>query len=315
MTAHNHHFLSQCYLRGFTDGESKNSKLLVFDHVTKKVFQTTPRNVGAERDFNRVDLEGMDPDALERALSEIEGAAALGLRKLNDGAPFEGEVREHVLLLAGLMHIRSPARREHMRKFHAELSEHMMELSLATRERWEGQVARMKGDGAQLGEDIDYDDMKRFVESRQYRIEVPRARHLEIEFKMFNTIMPLLMARKWVVLESNKDKGPFITSDHPLNLLWREPDKIPPFYRDSPGHGLRDTVAWFPVTKWITIVGEFDGEEGRYPASVQLVNNANAVATMFAQRQLYAPNFGFDFIFNDGLVHDGRFLANPIGKS
>ena len=56
MTARHHHYLSQCYLKGFTKGGSKKSKLKVFDLRNKKIFETIPRNVGGIRSIVRVAL-------------------------------------------------------------------------------------------------------------------------------------------------------------------------------------------------------------------------------------------------------------------
>lgn len=51
-----HHYVSQFYLRGFTDDKKQ---LLVTDRPTEKVFRTNPTNVAAQRDFNTI--EGEDP--------------------------------------------------------------------------------------------------------------------------------------------------------------------------------------------------------------------------------------------------------------
>lgn len=314
MTSKNHHFLSQCYLRGFTAGESKKSKLIVFDRVEKKIFETKPRNVGSERDFNRIDADGADPEILEKALGNIEAAAAKGLRLINDGQPFEGEVRKNVLMLAALMHVRSPARREHWRKFTATIVEHMMDLTLATKERWDSQTAQLKAKGIELPDDISYEETKKFVDSRRYHIDVPRAMHIEMEMHGLDAVMPYLMERKWVLLEATKESGPFITCDHPLNLMWKYPDKIPPFYRNHPGHGLKDTQVWFPVTKQLAIVGEFDGPEDRHPASPELVANINSLALMYARRNVFTPHLGFTFIFQDESIRNGHFLRRIFGR-
>ncbi len=61
-----HHYLSQCYLKGFTQGSSKKSKLTVIDLKEKKRFEIIPRNVGGMRDFNRVEIEGVDPEVVEK---------------------------------------------------------------------------------------------------------------------------------------------------------------------------------------------------------------------------------------------------------
>jgi hypothetical protein len=49
----------QAYLAAFTDKGTKGGKLFVLDVHTGRGFRTSPKNVASERDFNRVDIEGM----------------------------------------------------------------------------------------------------------------------------------------------------------------------------------------------------------------------------------------------------------------
>lgn len=59
------HFVPQFYLRGFA---GEKDQLFVVDRPSKKTFRTAPKNVAAERDFNRVEVEGIAPNAVEKAL-------------------------------------------------------------------------------------------------------------------------------------------------------------------------------------------------------------------------------------------------------
>ncbi len=74
--AHNHHFVPQGYLRSFAEGVGRQARIVAVDRVERKVFRTKVRNIGAARDFNRVDIDGVDPNALEAAFAEFEGPAA-----------------------------------------------------------------------------------------------------------------------------------------------------------------------------------------------------------------------------------------------
>ena len=66
--ARNHHFVPQFYLKGFARPRSKDGRLTVFDLKTRKSFATRPRNVAARRDYNRIEIEGQDPNAIESQL-------------------------------------------------------------------------------------------------------------------------------------------------------------------------------------------------------------------------------------------------------
>ena len=89
MTARNHHFIPQCYLRAFARNSSKNSKLLAIDLESKTAFGTSPKNVAVQRDFNRVDLDGLPMDALEQDYAKLEGRVAAALRAIEETERFD----------------------------------------------------------------------------------------------------------------------------------------------------------------------------------------------------------------------------------
>lgn len=236
-TARNHHYLSQFYLKGFTDGRSKKSKLAVLDCVEAKSFETKPRNVGSIRDFNRVDVEGIEPDAIEMALAEFEGSVATAIKQIEENRVFDGENRMLVLSLIASMAVRSPAMRENRRGFQAQIAERIMDIVLASEERWNSQVAQMKAAGRDVG-DASYESIKEFHESKRYTVEVAREFHIAMEFKGIEAVLPYFFARGWMLLFRDASAGPFVTSDCPVVLFWNNPEAIPPFYRQSPGYGI-----------------------------------------------------------------------------
>jgi hypothetical protein len=71
MLARRHHYLTQCYLKGFAT-ERRKPRLFVIDISARKTFRTGPENIGAIRDFNRVDLPGIAPDQLEKEYAKFE---------------------------------------------------------------------------------------------------------------------------------------------------------------------------------------------------------------------------------------------------
>ena len=313
MTARHHHYLSQCYLKGFTKGGGKKSKLTVIDFKEKKRFETIPRNVGGVRDFNRIDIEGADQNELEKSLSKFEDEAATALRRLEEDLKFEGETRTLILNMIALFAIRSPEMREHWRKFHAQIAERMMDLALATKGRWESQMRQMKESGGKVNEDITYEDIKRFHESKAYEITVRRERHIHMEFIGFEAILPYLDSRKWLLIKATNESGPFITTDNPINLMWNEPEKIPPFYRNSPGFGMKNTQVYFPVSKNLALQGEFDGPEGVIDGNKELISALNSKMIIFTYKQVYAPKIGFYFRNENGESLDGTQVLKYVG--
>ena len=312
MTARHHHYLSQCYLKGFTKGGSKKSKLTVIDFKEKKIFPTIPRNVGGIRDFNRVDIEGVDPNVVEKSYAEFEGNVATALRNVQESLELEGDNKKYILNLIALLAIRSPEQRENTRQFVAQIAEKIMDLSLATKERWESQLAQMKVDGYEVSDDLSYEDMKEFHKSKKYKIEVVKERHIEMELFGVETILPSLHGRNWLLIHATNESGPFITTDQPVNLTWSEPEKIPPFYRNSPGFGLKGTQVYFPLSRNLSLLGEFDGKKGLVKATKNLVAVLNSQMLMFAVRQVYSPKINFFFLGHDRSIVDGSRIFKEI---
>ncbi|MBQ0762303.1 MAG: DUF4238 domain-containing protein [Marinobacter psychrophilus] len=306
MTARHHHYLSQCYLKEFTKGRGKKSKLAVIDFREKKTFETIPRNVGGIRDFNRIDVEGVDPNLLESQISEFESEAARALKKLNETRDISGDVKEIILSLIALIAIRSPERREHMRSFHADIAERITSLSLENKERWESQVKRIKEENPEFNDSISYEEVKEFFESKNYSIEVAREYHIHMEMVQIETILPLLFGRSWVLLTTDAADSPFITSDNPVCLNWKEPEKIPPFYRNSPGFGLKGTQVYFPVSKDLALIGDFEGQSRTAEADEYFVAGLNTIVMNNLYKQLYAPKLGFKFHGPKGVLLNGN---------
>jgi len=269
--------------------------------------------VGGIRDFNRIDIEGIDQNILEKSLAAFESVAAASLRKLDQGEKFEGETRNIILNLMAMFAIRSPEMREHWRKFHEQVAERLMDLILATKERWESQVRQLKESGVSINDDISYEEIKRFHDSKAYRIEVAREYHIWLEFIGIEAILPYLDSRNWLLVRSTSNSGPFITTDNPVNLSWKEPNKIPPFYRASPGYGLKGTQVYFPVSKKVALVGEFDGLEGNVDGSRERVAALSLKMLLSTYRQIYSPTLNFYFIGKDGVILNGRRLFKYAG--
>lgn len=303
--ARNHHFISQCYLKGFAKKRSKKSKLFAIDSKEKRSFYTTPRNVGALRDFNRVDFANTDQNALEKEISEFEGLSAKALEELDLGKPFIQERREAILILAVFFAVRRPDMRERFREFHEENFKEIINSTLEADQSFINTISQLQA----LGSNVDIDYLKNLLYKKHY--EVTRNRHIEAELKTLIELAPLMMERKWSLISSSEETGPFITSDNPVALTWTEPDSVPAFYRDSPGFGLNGTQVYFPISSRYAAIGEFEGEEREGKVGKELVALLNSKVMAFANRQIYAPSEKFYFM-KDGVIKPGNRVSSEI---
>lgn len=315
--ARKHHYVPQFYLRGFTD---EKGQLFVVDRPTEKTFRADPKNVAAQRDFNTVDVEGMAPDTIEKGLAEFEGEIAPALERVKATKSLTNKTdRDLVMNLVCALAIRNPRQRATINDFVGEIAQQIAQLSLATEERWNGQVERMKADGVwDNGTNLTYEDMKKFLEAGNYTIGVAKEFNIAMEIKQHEKLVQHIGARKWGVIVAKSGSGGFVTTDVPVCLRWSD-DNDHGIY--GPGFGVGGTQVVFPLSTDIALMGSFEGNEDMFEVDIFTVGRINSVIISNAAKQVYAHDYSFNYLrpfpeeIGSGatLVQDERFLA--AGKS
>lgn len=312
--ARNHHWVPQCYLKGFAKSPSKNAQLYVVDAVKDKAFVTTPRNVASERDFNRIEVDGMAPDHVESGYARFEGVASAALRRLCERRDF-GSAEDHnlILNLIALLAIRNPRMREHSRRMHETIIKRAVELATATKERFERSIAGAVRDGhVEPDHGLSYESMRDFVERDRYTIDVPTTRHVDDELRRVDVVLPLLGRRSWMLLRAAPGTGGFVTSDHPVVLDWIDRRGRGTF--QSPGHGLKSTEVIFPVSQDLVMYGQFEGRFGVLDVGLEAVTLINTDIIGRAQRQIYAKDDRFRYALPSGQQRFGGDLLRDVAS-
>ena len=94
-------------------------QVAVFDRKTDKSFRANVKDVACQNYFNRIEIDGMDPEELEKAMSEFETKLAGALARINEARSFEDEEdRAYLITLIGLTALRNPEISENIRKIH-----------------------------------------------------------------------------------------------------------------------------------------------------------------------------------------------------
>ena len=317
MTARRHHFIPQCYLKGFAAARKQGKyQVHVFDRQTRKTFKCATENIGLERDFNRVNVEGHDPDAFEAGVAKFENELAPALARTIETVTFVSpEDRNLIMNLIANLALRNPQFREQIRQFHEQTSRLMMDAALSSKERWEAQTSRARADGFLEGtKELSYEQMKQFHDERQYKVELETDYHIRMEMDSLDKVLPLLAERGWLFLRAGKDSGGFVTSDHPVCLMWGK-DGPSQHQHYSPGFGLKGTEVLFPLSQYLAIVGAFELPDAQKELSDEWVAISNGKLAMFATRQLYARDLAFHYQFPkmetrkaSRLIDDVRFV-------
>jgi hypothetical protein len=308
-----HHFVPRFYLRGFV---GKKDQLFVVDRSSKKTFRTAPKNVAAERDFNRVEVEGMDPNAVEKALAEFEGKVAPALERVKTAKSLANkEDRDAVMNLICALAIRNPRQRATINDFVGELAQRVVELGLQTKERWDGQIAKMKAAGIwDDSSNASYEDIKKFIEERRYKIEVAKEFNVAMEIGGHNPLLQHLGNRKWQILRASEGSGGFVTTDVPVCITWSDAQDHGIF---SPGFGVPGTEVIVPISTNLALRGTFEGEENVVEADIFTVGGVNSFLIGNAEKQVYAHDYSFRYMrpfpqeIGSGatLIQDEKFLA------
>lgn len=287
----NHHYVPQLYLRNFADGLGRKARVFVFDSTTNEAFKTSVRNVASKRHFNRVEIDGFDPNYLEDGLAEMEG----------DLAPFLAEVVtekcfrtwEHFdwsMNLAAQLSVRNPRMRDQLENFHKDIVERIASLSVSSKEVWESQQKQMQVAGEQVNLKVTYEQAKKFHDDRNYEIAIDQTHLIGIEMRMVETVLAELGKRNWCFV-SPPDGHIFITSDDPVVLSWKD-QKDRGF--SGPGHGLMDTLITFPLSSDLLLLGAFEDLPPVMNYDALQVADANTHVARYSTKQIYALNSDFN---------------------
>lgn len=286
MTARNHHFVPQGYLRRFCRHRDK-PRLFVADLRSRRTFHATTRDVGAVRDFHAIDIEGHPPDALETELGKFEGEVAAALDRMIEAREITNDADRTLLLnLIGLLAVKNPRHRENFRLFQEELIRKVLSLVTASDETWEAEQQRAKEAGIDLGQgDITREQLRDFALRGEYRIDFKPGYEVGVELGSFDRILPIIAARHWSLIRAPKQSQGFVTSDHPVCLHWADPASSAGLY--PPGLGMKGTLLLFPISPSLAWLGSFEGEARVLDIGEDRVQAFNATVIAFAERQVY----------------------------
>ena len=297
--ARNHHFVPQFYLKGFAKFRFKDAKLTAFDLITGRRFSTRPRNVAAKRDYNRVDIEGVDPNFVETEMSKIEGDLDAAFKRVIDSGSIENrDDLSWVLVLLSRLAVTSPASRGLRDKFAADVAKKMMQTMLHTEETWKSVLSRMPEE-IKRKPAYPYADMKKAINTGAIYPVTSKHALIEQEVKLWADIMPIIEARKWTLMVANNAVGNFATSDRPVSLRWD--DETMNGRARGVGLGIRNTTLIFPVSRHLAVSGSFEYDNDVVVASPELVAQVNLRTLIGADKQLYAPD-EFPIVDKDGAI-------------
>ena len=254
--ARNHHYLPAGYLEAFTSKGKKQGKFNVLNIKNGDVFDSSPRNVGSKRDFNRVNRESFPIDKLENDLALFEGSVIAAIKNLKDSNiyPCSSDLNLIVNLIT-LIAVRNPRMRKLIDSSREKELRLLDDYLLSNEERFNRCIAEARAAGVKIP-DITFDRYKAFTDSGNYKFdfypEKNAEEHLIIEFDAFEKLLPIFGKRYWSVLLAPENGPEFICCDHPVTLTWKN------HLRGNIGFAHKNTEVFFPLDRKIGIFGVFE---------------------------------------------------------
>lgn len=306
----NHHYIPQYYLRGFLDPNLKKEQLHVIDMIKRRHFVTTPRNVGSQRDFNRVNVPGKPIDEAEKIFAEMDTEVARVLKNIEENATLpKGPDLETLIYFAALLYMHNPQIRNNLANIETTVIKQFMKVLFSSPEKYESYRQQEKAAGKELTE---YETMKQFVESEDYDIKYGHGHHLRYELESIdNVIFPLLRQRKWSLVIAEEGVSDFVCSDRPVALISiGDPSENldHPYNFGGPGLAQRDTELTMPLNRRMALFAVFGGS---YTGTVneKIVANVNEKTIGPTTKQIYCSNLDFKFLDNQ-VIKTGRDLVD-----
>lgn len=310
--ARRHHYIPRFYLAGFTEKGAQDDKLWVLDQDYIKQFKASPVSIGFEKDYNAVEIDGVDPDSFEKSLSKFEGIAAPVIKKIveTEGLPPSDMDYNILINFIALMALRVPSRRKIYDQFIEDSSKIQLDIICQSKERFESYTERMRAKGVEVS-NVSYEQMVDFLKRDQFTVKADTNTHIANILRGIDAIIRPLADRQWMLVINDNESCPFICSDNPVSIVWTK--EMPIFY--SPGFGLRHTEVTFPLNKRIMLLGRFE----QLPTIIQVkgrkeIAMLNSRTAMYANRHIYSTYQNFPWLMKNNDIGNIKDLLRVLRK-
>lgn len=294
----NHHYIPKMYLKNFATGEGRKASLVAVEMVSGKLFKPRLRRIASETDFNRIDIDGEDPYAIEKALGEVESQISPALEEVIAARRFPSdEHRNLVLNLMAILAVRNPRVRSTFGKFLGDIADKTTSLMLHSRERWESMKVQASDGGVEEMPDVDYEDVKEAFQSGRVKAQASKNYLVKLDLDMVEPVLKALNLREWsflTPLEGNQ----FVTSDDPVVLDFF--DGRERTLMNSPGFGVGGTFVFFALSPDLALYGPLDAPDLPTELDVRAVACINGVTMRYARRHALAKSEDFMLQGSDG---------------
>jgi hypothetical protein len=291
-----HHYLSQFYLAGFTLSNKTEGELYCYDLNKKSVRPSKPLNECYVKHFNEIESNENDPNLLEKELSKVETSISLIFNNIHKTkkSPKNGKFNELLYYIA-LLGVRNPAIRDKFQEVQEKVASNIFSLMLSDKKVWNSEMEKINAETNNKFQNISYEDMKKFVKEKKWKLVEPNENKIIREFEVVDTVYQLLQQRAWVLLINNNVSDYFVTSDSPVKLIANDFNS----QKFGVGFGSRDAELYFPLSKSLLLRGSFKLPPIEMPVQKDTVATLNTLQFFYTSRYIYSPTPDFRIFGKD----------------
>ncbi|MFE3753154.1 DUF4238 domain-containing protein [Nocardia tengchongensis] len=236
-----HHTVPKFYLRGFADHREWITTVRL---PGVKTYTQSIEKSAAINHFYSIDGHPDGPDVFEKALSDMEGDAAVVLRAIEDGDwPLSEGQRGTLAMFLAIQTLRGPDHRRSMEYLAAQIAR--LEVQFTGRDKVQQWV--QKRYGVELDDDEAEKVWQQATQPGGPPITVPPIAHIEQIVHNAVKLLPYMLSRPWQLVRFSRRV--LVTCDSPVGLV--------PAEDREPWEGVGFATAWgitYPITRKLGLI-------------------------------------------------------------
>lgn len=278
------HYVTKSYLKRFC--RSRSGTLWVYDRDKNEYRQQSPNNTAMEKDiYTFVDPEGRNRYDVEQFFAVIESKVADVIEAADAGNVLTAEQTEWLAVFVAAAYVRTPDHLEAGKYVRSAMLRKTVKIAFGTEAAAARALASVAHE-AGAPTTVTAKELADFVTGDEYEIEIDHQHAVAQAIGLIAKLVEIFMARNWVFLHPENEKGSFITGDSPVGLVSATSNRAP--WRGL-GFGSPDAVTIMPLSQRTCLWMYGNGLAATHGIALpDRVRRTNLVMTDHCKRFLFA---------------------------
>ena len=304
-----HHYVPRFFLALFTVERADDGLLNVVGLPAGRVWTSTATNLAHERDFYRVDVDGVSPNAFEDGMAVFEGRAADVVRSiaLTQAIPTGPAFSTFVNFLS-LLVARVPATRDIFDRYLRERGEEVLVRLVASEDAFTEDVYGRANCPEEDADTPTYREMFEYVAENAASLAISKRTHILQMLEAHDALLDPLSRRHWTVAVA-PSSAEFVVSDRPVTLYWQEPRATAPPWT---GYWEAGTDVILPVGRHVAVIGRFEESKPLVRLAPKVVAMINSRTIESATRFVAFGGPDFEWLDGRGRLRRSQHLLEAI---